>query len=337
MPSDPTPGSPGSSTNPSGGRAARFTAQFVRRPALMRRGVLPGRRVWATTAGAGALVVVGVLVVPLLGRIDLFSGSPSTSVRSAAADSSDTAVSADGSLAPSSQAGRPTDSGSPRSGTAAAGGTGGSGGAGLSVVGGGAAGQQSGSGVADLPVSGGGTSGQQSGSGAQNQQGSTTNSGSSSSTSTTNSSSSTTSDTTTSATSTGSTTSASGVRLLGSGSHRCIDVTNKTAKDGTPLQIWTCNGLANQKWLFASDGTVRSLGLCMDVAGGSTQNGAVIQLATCHTKYNGAQQFVLSSVGDLVNTQAHKCVDVVNQGTSAGTRLQLWTCNGKPNQKWHKA
>ncbi|MER7188272.1 hypothetical protein ABT404_53965, partial [Streptomyces hyaluromycini] len=77
----------------------------------MRRGVLPGRRVWATTAGAGALVVVGVLVVPLLGRIDLFSGSPSTSVRSAAAASSDTAVSADGGLAPSTRAGSLTDSG----------------------------------------------------------------------------------------------------------------------------------------------------------------------------------------------------------------------------------
>ncbi|MET8957572.1 ricin-type beta-trefoil lectin domain protein [Streptomyces sp. NPDC004129] len=326
MPSDPTPGSPGSSTNPSGNHAARFIAQFARRPTLMRRGVLPGTRVWATTAGAAALVVVGVLVVPLLARMDLFSGSASTSVRSAAAGGSDTAVSTDGRLAPSPQASRGTGSGSPRSGAAAAGGSG-SGIAGLPAVGGGAAGQQSGPDTAGLAASGGGTSGQQSGSGTKNQSGGAAQSGSSSSTTTTSSSGSSTSGTT----------SAPGVRLLGSESHRCIDVTDDSAKDGTSLQVWTCNTQANQKWLFASDGTVRSMGLCMDVAGGSTRNGAVIQLANCHHDGNGAQQFVLSSAGDLVNRQADKCVDVVNQGTSAGTGLQLWTCNGQPNQKWHKA
>jgi hypothetical protein len=128
---------------------------------------------------------------------------------------------------------------------------------------------------------------------------------------------------------------AKGFAIIGKGSDRCVDVTDAKSgkgKDGTPLQIWDCAGTANQKWDFRGDGTVRSLGLCMDVAWGSRDDGAVIQLARCSG--NPAQQFVLSTAGDLVNPQADKCVDVKDNATGDGARLQLWTCAGTPNQKW---
>jgi hypothetical protein len=86
------------------------------------------------------------------------------------------------------------------------------------------------------------------------------------------------------------------------------------------------------KWQFMSDGTVRAMGKCMDVAWGSSANGAVIQLANCSG--NPAQQFRLNSAHDLVNPQADKCVDVKDESTGNGTRLQLWSCNGQDNQKW---
>ncbi|UUU25050.1 ricin-type beta-trefoil lectin domain protein [Streptomyces sp. DSM 40750] len=128
---------------------------------------------------------------------------------------------------------------------------------------------------------------------------------------------------------------AKGFLIIGRGSNRCIDVktgADGEGKDGTPLWIWDCLGGANQKWDFRGDGTVRSLGLCMDVAWGSRDDGAVIQLARCSG--NPAQQFVLSTEGDLVNPQADKCVDVKDNGTGNGAKLQLWTCAGTPNQKW---
>jgi hypothetical protein len=129
---------------------------------------------------------------------------------------------------------------------------------------------------------------------------------------------------------------AAGSQIIGQGSDRCVEVTGAKklteGKDGTHLQLWECVGTANQKWDFRGDGTVRSLGLCMDVAWGSTEDGAVIQLARCSG--NPAQQFVLSTAGDLVNPQADKCVDAKDNGTGDGTDLLLWTCNGQPNQKW---
>ncbi len=70
-------------------------------------------------------------------------------------------------------------------------------------------------------------------------------------------------------------------------------------------------------WTFASDGTVRALGRCMDVAGGSTGHGAKVRLAD----RNGdpAQQFRLIDALDLVNRQAGKCVDAKEGKTADGT------------------
>lgn len=126
-----------------------------------------------------------------------------------------------------------------------------------------------------------------------------------------------------------------GSLIIGQGSNRCIDVPDAQdgiGRDGTKLHLWDCLGSANQKWEFQGDGTVRALGLCMDVANGSRDDGAPIQLARCSG--NPAQQFVLSGAGDLVNPQADKCVDADAHGTDNGTRLLLWTCTGLPNQKW---
>ncbi|CAM5686853.1 RICIN domain-containing protein [Streptomyces griseorubiginosus] len=128
---------------------------------------------------------------------------------------------------------------------------------------------------------------------------------------------------------------AAGVRVRGSASGRCIDVTDGSTAERTPLQIWDCSGAARQSWRFASDGTVRALGKCMDVDGGSRDDGAAVQLVTCNG--TGAQRFRLNAAHDLVNVQADKCVDVKDVATGNGARLQLWSCNGGGNQKWSTA
>ncbi|MGC4983034.1 ricin-type beta-trefoil lectin domain protein [Streptomyces sp. DT193] len=120
--------------------------------------------------------------------------------------------------------------------------------------------------------------------------------------------------------------------LVGSASDRCADVTDGTAGADTPIQIWDCTGAKWQRWSFYSDGTVRSLGLCMEVASASVNDGAAIRLANCDA--DAGQRFRLNSAGDLVNIRADKCVDVKDQEADNGARLQLWTCTGAQNQKW---
>jgi hypothetical protein len=120
------------------------------------------------------------------------------------------------------------------------------------------------------------------------------------------------------------------------GSNRCIDVKdsqNGIGRDGTPLQLWDCAGSANQGWTFNSDGTIRSMGLCMDLAWASTADNTQVQLVNCNGGW--AQKFTLNNANDLVNPTADKCVTAVGSGN--GANLVLRSCAGTPEQKWHRA
>ncbi|WP_329110949.1 ricin-type beta-trefoil lectin domain protein [Micromonospora sp. NBC_01699] len=121
----------------------------------------------------------------------------------------------------------------------------------------------------------------------------------------------------------------SGVAIRGY-ADKCIHAPGSA--DGTALRLWSCNGSANQRWTFASDGSVRAFGRCMDAAWASTADGTTVQLANC----NGgpAQRFTLNGAHDLTNRLANKCVDVQDWNSANGARLQLWQCSGDANQKW---
>ncbi|MGW4790968.1 extracellular catalytic domain type 1 short-chain-length polyhydroxyalkanoate depolymerase [Nonomuraea sp. NPDC004297] len=114
-------------------------------------------------------------------------------------------------------------------------------------------------------------------------------------------------------------------------SGRCLDVPNAATADGTAVQLWDCNGQANQQWAATSAGELRVYGnKCLDAGG--TGNGAVIQIYSCHGGAN--QQWRLNADGTIAGVQSGLCLDAVGQGTANGTRLQLYTCHGGANQRW---
>jgi hypothetical protein len=118
------------------------------------------------------------------------------------------------------------------------------------------------------------------------------------------------------------------------GAKRCIDVKDGRAgagTDGTPLQVWDCHDGPAQAWTFNSDGTVRALGQCMDLAWGSIAENTAVQLVACNG--SAAQQFRVTQKGQLINPAAEgKCVTVDTTGN--GGRLFLRGCTGDGNQKW---
>ncbi|GIG64514.1 ricin-type beta-trefoil lectin domain protein [Phytomonospora endophytica] len=71
-------------------------------------------------------------------------------------------------------------------------------------------------------------------------------------------------------------------------------------------------------------------GKCADVAGGSTADGAAVQLYGC----NGTTAQQWSRPGDGTVRALGKCLDVTNHGTANGSQLQLWSCTGAANQQW---
>ncbi|MFD5626512.1 ricin-type beta-trefoil lectin domain protein [Streptomyces sp. NPDC127072] len=115
-------------------------------------------------------------------------------------------------------------------------------------------------------------------------------------------------------------------------------------------------------------------GKCLDVAGGSSANGAAVQLYDCNGSAaqvwtvradgavlalgkcldvtgastsdgaqlqlydcngSGAQRWSYNSAtGDVVNSAADKCLDVTGNSSANGARAQIWSCTGAANQKW---
>ncbi|MFJ5036160.1 lectin [Streptomyces sp. NPDC088560] len=114
---------------------------------------------------------------------------------------------------------------------------------------------------------------------------------------------------------------------------KCLDAAGGSPEDGTPVQIYECNGTAAQQWTIGTDGTVKVMNKCLDVTDDSDADGAKVQLWTC-TGGDNQQWAVNAATHDIVNPQANKCLDVTDHHTADGTRAQIWSCAGTPNQKW---
>ena len=118
--------------------------------------------------------------------------------------------------------------------------------------------------------------------------------------------------------------------LVSAQSGLCLTAT----ASGAQLTIWPCTRAPNQQWTVGADGTLRTLGLCMDAAYGSTANQTKVQVAACNGK--PGQKFRLNSTDDLILRDI-ACVDVVNSPTASGSPVVLYSCNGWPDQTWYFA
>jgi hypothetical protein len=122
-----------------------------------------------------------------------------------------------------------------------------------------------------------------------------------------------------------------GNTYVGVGSNKCMDDPNSSTTNGTQLEIWTCNGGANQQFT-ATGGTLRVEGKCLDAPGGATANGTIVEIWTCNGGAN--QQFSYQSDGTIRGSQSGKCVTVQGAGTTNASKLILYTCNSGGNEHW---
>ncbi|MEU4164645.1 RICIN domain-containing protein [Actinoplanes sp. NPDC026670] len=82
---------------------------------------------------------------------------------------------------------------------------------------------------------------------------------------------------------------------------------------------------------------VTKSGMCLDVPGASTANGALLQQWGC-TANSAWQQFTLVASGSaylIKNVNSGKCVDVPGWSTASGVQLQQYACvSSQANQQW---
>jgi arabinan endo-1,5-alpha-L-arabinosidase len=125
-----------------------------------------------------------------------------------------------------------------------------------------------------------------------------------------------------------------GPPLVGVGSGRCLDVVGNSSTPGTEIDIWDCNGQANQGWNLTGSGELRTFDdtRCLDAYNFGTAPGTRLISWNCTGAAN--QRFQRNGDGSITATQSGLCLDVLNHGTANGTRVILWTCTGAANQRW---
>ncbi|SEG33771.1 O-Glycosyl hydrolase [Actinacidiphila yanglinensis] len=113
----------------------------------------------------------------------------------------------------------------------------------------------------------------------------------------------------------------------------CADVTGLSQNNNTPVELWDCNGGANQSWTATPAKQLQVSGTkCLDAAAAGTANGTAVQIYDCNG--TAAQQWTVNADGSVVNTGSGKCLDATGGSTATGTLLELWDCNGGANQTW---
>jgi hypothetical protein len=112
--------------------------------------------------------------------------------------------------------------------------------------------------------------------------------------------------------------------------------------NGGRVQIWSCNGLSNQQWIFDESsgemvygGNTGNPALCLD--SGNMQQGSQLKIWEC----NGLPQqkfgydvhmftlYMPASVSD-----ASTCLDLLGGDFSQGASIQVWSCTSCWNQQW---
>ncbi len=124
-----------------------------------------------------------------------------------------------------------------------------------------------------------------------------------------------------------------GATVTGPGG-RCVDVTgDDSGIDLAPVQLYDCQSYAaDQHWTHNSDGSLSTLGRCLDINGNGTANLAQVELWDCNGV--GGQRWVQQADGSLRNPQSGRCLDSPSGATANQTRLQIYDCNGSAAQKF---
>jgi beta-glucanase (GH16 family) len=124
-----------------------------------------------------------------------------------------------------------------------------------------------------------------------------------------------------------------GKAITNLGNGLCLDDRSSGTANGTPIQIYTCNGTGAQQWTYVEAGTtLHVLGKCLDIPGGGTANGTKLQLWDCNN--TGAQVFIHRADNSYYNPQSNRCLDDPSASTTPGTQVQIWDCNGSGAQRW---
>ncbi|WTB13927.1 RICIN domain-containing protein [Streptomyces sp. NBC_00829] len=117
----------------------------------------------------------------------------------------------------------------------------------------------------------------------------------------------------------------------------CLDVAGGGKTNGTPVQVYTCNGGAAQQWMV--EGSEDNLHLrnagsqkCLDVAGNKPASGTKIQISDCYKSEGQSWKGDVRAASPLKSVSTGKCLDL--SSFTKSTDARLWDCKDASSQKF---
>jgi len=115
-----------------------------------------------------------------------------------------------------------------------------------------------------------------------------------------------------------------------------LDVRGAVLANGTPVQIFDCNGTPAQDWVISlGEGPVVLAGtnFCLD-AGSAPANGVGMKIWECFSNLP-AQDWFYTTDQRIALTNQGFCLDLTDGNLSNSNRVQTWKCtDGDQNQVW---
>ncbi|KAJ2913301.1 hypothetical protein MD484_g7108, partial [Candolleomyces efflorescens] len=119
--------------------------------------------------------------------------------------------------------------------------------------------------------------------------------------------------------------------------NKCVDVQGGVLQNGTPVQLYDCNGTGAQKWVIKRGGQqimLSGTGYCLDATSANPANGLQMKIWECLPNVP-AQQWTYTSDDTIVLTGTSKCLDLTQGSLANGNKIQVWDCAaGNDNQVW---
>jgi hypothetical protein len=116
-------------------------------------------------------------------------------------------------------------------------------------------------------------------------------------------------------------------------SDKCLEAAGGKKDNGTPVQIYTCNGSVGQKWQISGTTFVNvNSGKCLEVKGTGIVNGTALQLATCTTGAAQKWEYNTHATTRLYNPGTGNCLDLATYDN--GRDARMWDCKGTDPQKF---
>jgi galactan endo-1,6-beta-galactosidase len=131
-------------------------------------------------------------------------------------------------------------------------------------------------------------------------------------------------------------------KIINRNSGKALDAAGQGITNGTPVDQFTYNATANQKWTVTNLGNgqysiadVQS-GRLLDVTGASTANGVLVDTWASNGGSNQKWTIAATSGGyySVESVKSGKALDVVGGATTNGAPVDQWTYTGGANQQW---